>query len=87
MAECEWREPYALRIPAQWLSGVYLVKLTGLSSLKERYLVFVVRNDGRKADLIMQSTVTTYQAYNSWGGKSLYKSNSTEKTAAVRGLV
>ena len=84
MAECEWREPYVLRIPVQWISGVYLVKLTGLSSLKERYIVFVVRNDGRKADLIMQSTVTTYQAYNPWGGKSLYKSNSTDKTAAVK---
>ena len=84
MIECEWRDPYVFRVPADWLSGIYLVKLTGLSSTAERYIIFVVRNDGRESDLMLQSTVTTYEAYNPWGGKSLYKSHSTGKAAAVK---
>ncbi len=84
MAECEWRDPYIFRVPPDWMSGIYLVKLTGLSSLRERYIIFVVRNDGRESDLMLQSTVTTYQAYNAFGGKSLYKTNSTGQTPAVK---
>ncbi len=84
MTECDWRDPYVFRVPADWISGIYLVKLSGLSCLRERYIVFVVRNDGRKSDLMLQSTVTTYQAYNAWGGKSLYRSNSTGQSPAVK---
>ena len=74
--ECNWVNPYAVTIPANWLSGVYLAKLTGVPSGNQSYIMFVVR-DERRADFVFQSTVTTYQAYNNWGGKSLYAFNST----------
>ncbi len=74
--ECKWIDPYAVTIPADWLSGVYLAKLTGVPSGSQSYIMFVVR-DERRADFVFQSTVTTYQAYNNWGGKSLYGFNST----------
>ena len=77
LIECLWTNPCVFKVPADWLSGIYLVKLTGVPSGKKSYIVFVVRNDGRPSDLIFQSTVTTCQAYNAWGGKSLYRSNST----------
>ena len=73
---CNWRESYAQTIPADWLSGVYLAKLTGVPSGKQSYAMFVVR-DARPAALVFQSAVMTYQAYNNWGGKSLYPFNST----------
>ena len=76
MIECNWTNPYAVTIPADWLSGVYLAKLTGVPSGNQSYIMFVVRDD-RRADFVFQSTVTTYQAYNNWGGKSLYGFNST----------
>jgi hypothetical protein len=72
-----WSNPYVLSIPnnasdpTDWASGVYLAKLTGASGL-EAYVVFVVRDDGRSSDLLFQTSVTTYQAYNDWGGSSLY---------------
>lgn len=75
MIRCNWREPYAVTIPNDWLSGVYLAKLTGNPSGNQSYIMFIVR-DNRRADLVFQSTVTTYQAYNNWGGKSLYAFNS-----------
>lgn len=81
--ECRWTDPYSLQIPrsadaTDWASGVYLVKLTG-SSGKQSYVSFVVRDDDRVAALFFQCSVTTYQAYNAWGGKSLYPFNSTDQ--------
>jgi hypothetical protein len=84
MAECQWVSPYVLTVPSNWVSGIYLVKLVGSQSGKQRYIVFVVRNDGRVSDFIFKSGVTTYQAYNAWGGKSLYTFNSTNSVAAVK---
>ncbi len=77
LVECQWDDPYVLHIlnssdPTEWASGIYLVKLTGGSSGKQRYVIFVVRDDERSSDLLFQSSVTTYEAYNQWGGWSLY---------------
>lgn len=80
MIECKWTSPYAVTIPNDWVSGVYLAKLTGVPSGNQSYIMFVVR-DSRRADFVFQSTVTTYQAYNNWGGKSLYGFNSTGSPA------
>jgi len=77
LIECQWQSSYQVTVPnttdpTDWASGVYLVKLTGLTSGKQAYIIFVVRDDGRKSDLLFQSSVNTYQAYNDWGGFSLY---------------
>ncbi|QLE54688.1 N,N-dimethylformamidase beta subunit family domain-containing protein [Nostoc sp. TCL26-01] len=88
LIECNWRDPYVLKIPdnpkdlTQWASGVYLAKLTAGKSGKQSYIIFVVRDDSRPSDILFQSSVTTYQAYNNWGGMSLYRWNSRGKQAA-----
>ena len=82
--ECDWRDPYALAIPSDWVSGIYLAKLTAERSRKQSYIVFVVRDDARASDYLFQSSVTTYQAYNNWGGKSLYDENSSAGQRAAR---
>ena len=83
LIECDWQVSYTLRTstddPQDWLSGVYLAKLTGSTSGKQSYIIFVVREDDRPADLLFQSSVTTFQAYNNWGGKSTYPSNSQDE--------
>ncbi|AUT02716.1 hypothetical protein CLI64_21230 [Nostoc sp. CENA543] len=82
LIECDWKDPYILKIPyspqdpTQWASGFYLAKLTGSKSGKQSYIIFVVRDDSRPADILFQSSVTTYQAYNNWGWMSLYRWNS-----------
>ncbi len=100
LVECSWAVSNTLTVPRKttdptdWASGNYLVKLTG-SSGKQSYIHFVVRDDTRPADLMMQAAVTTYQAYNSWGqeplvagtnptygGKSLYPGISSYGVAA-----
>ena len=42
-----------------------------------------MRDDDRPSDLLFQSSVTTVQAYNAWGGKSLYFANSVNGAARV----
>jgi hypothetical protein len=49
-----------------------LAKLTGSHSNQQGYITFVVRDDHRHSDILFQTSVTTYQAYNLWGGHSLY---------------
>src|ERR1043166_8083091 len=93
LIEYHWSNPYELRIPDEanrvedyryWPSGVHVAKLTGLPSTRQSYIIFVVRDDKSRADFLFQTSVTTYQAYNNWGGKSLYAYNSDNGIAAVK---
>ncbi|BAZ69640.1 Ig domain protein group 1 domain protein [Fischerella sp. NIES-4106] len=87
LIECDWTDPYVLKISDNpdnstfWTSGIYLAKLTTGISGKQSYIIFVVRDDSRASDILFQSSVTTYQAYNNWGGMSLYRWNSRGKQA------
>ncbi len=84
MIECNWAASYSLTVPASptdWTSGVYLVRLTTRASGKQSYIIFVVRDDGRPSRYLFQSSVMTFQAYNGWGGRSLYGYNSTPSPA------
>ena len=55
-----------------WTTGVYLVRLTENSTFTQSYTIFVLRDDSRVADITFQLPTNTYQAYNFWGGRSLY---------------
>lgn len=63
--ECNWEKSYALAIPPDWLSGVYLCKLTTLPGNFQSYMIFIVKDD-RKVDFIFQCSDLTWQAYNRW---------------------
>lgn len=69
--ECHWRVVYSLVIPSDWTSGVYLAKLETAAG-KQSYIIFVVRDDSRPATYLYLTSDTTWQAYNEWGGSSLY---------------
>lgn len=77
LIECNWIESYRLTVPTDWVSGVYLAKLLANdASGWQSYIIFVVRDDARASDVLMQCSVNTYQAYNGWGGRSIYEANS-----------
>jgi hypothetical protein len=82
LLECSWKKSYLLFIPPDWTSGVYLAKLTTSISRREQYIIFVVRDDSRHSDVFFKVAFATYQAYNNWGGKSVYASNSTANDPA-----
>jgi hypothetical protein len=70
LRECRWEKSTSLTIPADWVSGVYLGRLTTLPASKDEpywqsYIVFIVTDD-RKADILFQCSDNTWQAYNRW---------------------
>jgi N,N-dimethylformamidase beta subunit-like protein len=89
-ATFHWDVSRSLTIPSgptKWTSGVYVAKLTDLTPAqaadqKQSYIIFTVRDGARQSRILFQSSVTTWQAYNNWGGKSHYKFNSLSEAAA-----
>lgn len=85
LASCaNWSVSHSLVIPAEWVSGIYLAKLTRRDTGGEGAIVFAVRDESRAAELLCQQPVTTYHAYNNYGGKSLY-SHISDECATVSG--
>ena len=65
LRECQWDPSVEFDIPEDWLSGVYLGKLTAESSGLQSYIIFIVRDD-RPCDLLFQCSELTWSAYNRW---------------------
>lgn len=72
LVACDWDVAYTLTGTDAMETGVYLTKLEEFTTGKQSYIIFVIRDATLKPDLLFQLPVTTYQAYNFWGGKSLY---------------
>jgi hypothetical protein len=54
-------------------SGIFIAKLSRSDNLNlSSHIYFIVRDDSRNADLLFQTSDTTWQAYNLYGGNSLY---------------
>ncbi|GCD92153.1 N,N-dimethylformamidase beta subunit family domain-containing protein [Nocardioides sp. LS1] len=68
-----WTQNASWTVPATAVSGIYFAKLvrtdgtTGAS-----HVFFVVRNDNSSSKILVQTSDTTWQAYNQYGGNSLY---------------
>jgi N,N-dimethylformamidase beta subunit-like, C-terminal len=55
------------------VGGVYFAKLTTDSGNFQNMIPFVIRNDGTTSDILFQTSDTTWEAYNPWGGYNLYQ--------------
>jgi hypothetical protein len=81
---CGWPAGFQLKIPADWASGYYQVVLRvadrgGKFTQRNRRTAegsffFVVRSKspGNDTKILLQLSTNTYNAYNNWGGSSLY---------------
>ena len=68
--ECRWEPATSLKIPSDWVSGVYHGRLTTIPEQEDEpywqsYVVFIVK-DERPADILFQCSDNTWQAYNRW---------------------
>ena len=75
---CQWPVAKEISVPVDWPSGYYnvIMQATGRDgSTAEGQAFFVVRSPhpGRDAAILIQLTTNTYNAYNTWGGSSLYR--------------
>ena len=71
-----WPVANELRVPADWVSGYYLARFQ-VPSGRATSTIFVVQAPAsRRSRILVQVPVNTWQAYNPWGGKSLYDDSS-----------
>lgn len=63
--ECQWKKAVTFQVPNDWISGVYLGKLSCATHRYQSYIVFIVKED-RQSDLLFQCSDNTWQAYNKW---------------------
>ena len=71
LVECAWPVSFSIQTQADWASGVYLIKLLRDDG-PQSYVPVIVRADERRGAAVLQASVTTWQAYNDFGGESLY---------------
>ena len=70
----QWATSLVIQTDETWPPGQYLFKLESIDN-GASYVPLVIRDDKSTSDILMQSAVTTWQAYNGWGGASLYTGN------------
>jgi hypothetical protein len=81
---CDWKATEELVIPLSWESGVYEADIPSADTVKK--LIFIVREKepGKHSKTVVCLTANTWQAYNNWGGRSLYDFNSYSQTASLK---
>jgi hypothetical protein len=68
-----WSVSRSWTVPDDAVSGVYIAHLVQENDPEiESHIVFVVRDDASDSDMVYQTADTTWQAYNRYGGNSLY---------------
>jgi hypothetical protein len=77
-----WPAAFRLQPDTTWTSGIYLIKLTA-STGEQSYIPFTVTS-ARASDFVFVHAENTSQAYNAWGGKSLYEFNSSHQQRAYK---
>ncbi|HVN50576.1 MAG TPA: N,N-dimethylformamidase beta subunit family domain-containing protein [Acidimicrobiales bacterium] len=71
MRSCShWRPSFSVRVGRDWTPGMFVFRLTGADG-GNTFVPLTVLSD-RRAELLMVSAITTWNAYNQYGGASLY---------------
>lgn len=67
-----WAVSASWTVPITSTAGIYFARLTRLDTTGANHIFFIVRDDSSHSDLLFQTSDTTWQAYNEYGGNSLY---------------
>src|SRR6202035_4910635 len=70
-----WGISASWTVPSAATSGIYFARLVRLDTGEVGAIVFIVRNDSSHSDILEQTSDTTWQAYNDYGGNSFYAGN------------
>jgi hypothetical protein len=85
--DANWPVTDRLVVGSDWVSGYYLVRvllLDGPDAGQSATTYVVVRQPRSTSAILVQVPVNTWQAYNGWGGKSLYPFSSSGGRQAIR---
>jgi N,N-dimethylformamidase beta subunit-like protein/uncharacterized protein DUF4082/Big-like domain-containing protein/purple acid phosphatase-like protein len=74
LVDCgNWTVSASWAVPGDAVSGVYIAHLVREDLFQgESHIPFVVRDDDGQSDVLFQTSDSTWQAYNEYGGNSLY---------------
>jgi hypothetical protein len=72
--ECSWAPSIQITVDDTWPPGCYLLKLIGSTGART-FVPLCVRDDASQSAILAMNAVTSWQAYNRWGGYSLYYGN------------
>ncbi len=73
----EWTNGLAFAKTADWKSGLYVVDFEHTDGRLDRNVAwFVVKPQVKTGDILVKIATNTVEAYNAWGGNSLYQSSS-----------
>ena len=75
-----WALSASWAVPSTAVSGVYLAVLVRSDTGGASQIIFVVRNDSSTSDIVFQTADESWQAYNPYGGHSLYGPNTFDLT-------
>ena len=78
-----WAVSATWTVPATAVSGVYIALLHRTDTGGESHIPFVVRDDSSHSDIVMQTSDTTWQAYNTYGGSSFYQGGPTDRAYKI----
>jgi hypothetical protein len=67
-----WGVSASWTVPSNAVSGVYIAHLVREDGSGESQIPFVVRNDSSHSEVLLQTSDATWEAYNDYGGNSLY---------------
>ena len=82
-----WPMTDSLHVGEGWVSGYYLIRvllLSGPAAGTSATTFLVVRRLHSTSAILVQVPVNTWEAYNGWGGKSLYPVSSADGRQAIR---
>ncbi|MBL7739314.1 MAG: DUF4082 domain-containing protein [Chitinophagaceae bacterium] len=73
LVDCgNWDKSAYWHVPSTAVSGLYLAKLIRTDNGDASHITFIVRDDASNSDILFQTSDATWQAYNPYGGGSLY---------------
>jgi hypothetical protein len=80
LVDCSnWGVSASWTVPTSLVSGVYFAHLNRTDGTSdENQIPFVVRNDASTSAILFGTDDETWQAYNDWGGYSLYTGDATD---------
>ena len=74
LVDCgNWSVTRSWTVPSTAVSGVYIAHLVRNDTGDDSQIVFVVRDDSSISSIVVQTSDATWQAYNQYGGNSLYR--------------
>ncbi len=81
MIATNWQPGASFTVKSDWTPGAYRIRLTNSKGFQV-ILPLIIRDDASTSEYLVVNGFNTYQAYEAWGGTSLYVNNLPPATSA-----